>query len=201
MKKIFHIISLSFFLFLFPVLATGHVEGEGVVVGEYKIEFGQVPDNATVGVQQSLLIGVEDAEGFSPIGDIPLWIRISSPDGIIFSSNNFISNTEKLVTVSFLPQTAGEYTVDVELQLQEGGEDAYSASFDFTVAPSDASNNVAAVGSSNNVAAVTNSSSKSDEVVEQSNNLQIATIVLLIIAIVLFIVIIMRTRSVRGPSS
>ena len=116
---------------LTPLHGWAHAEGEGKVAGDYKIEFALIPEEPQQGVQQSVLLTVEDLDSFEPVADVPLWVRVQSPEAVVFSSDGFVSSDERATTFSFALLDTGEYTVDI--RPNAGNDNAEVASFSFVV--------------------------------------------------------------------
>lgn len=112
-----------------PLPIQAHGEGQGKEVDGYYIDFILEPEQPEVGTQQSILIGLEDPETLAPLAGKQLYVRISNEEGIVFSSDGFVSSDQLLTVLSFLPQTAGEYEVDIK---PKGSSE--KATFTFTAA-------------------------------------------------------------------
>lgn len=158
---------------LLPATVFAHAEGDKMPLGEYVVEYSFIPQAASVGVQQSILLGVEDQETSEPVAGVPLWVRLSSPDGIVFSTNNLVSGDAELITLDFLPGTAGDYL----LTMRQSGDTKEELQIRFTVQGEDG------------VALTDNPATNSG-----SPLLQKITIVFLVIAIILFVIATVRSR-------
>ncbi len=173
MKALFSLVIVL--LFAVPVVAFAHSEGEAQLLGEYRIEFSLVPEQPTVGVQQSFLLGIENPDDFSSVGDVPVWFRITGSAGVLFTTDHVVSSETEFITASFLPLQHGEYTVDVKTSQAIDTEDMVSFSFTVT---------------------------GEDEIVQtidvkENSTMSIVTIILLVIAIGLFLFVTVRTRHIN----
>lgn len=100
---------------ILPVATLAHADGEKVETESHFIEYALIPEEGTAEKQQNVQITIEDKETFEPVFDVPLWIRVTSPSGVIFSSDDFVTNSAGPLSVSFYPYEAGDYEVAVEL--------------------------------------------------------------------------------------
>lgn len=108
--------------------ASTHLEGEGKVVGDYKIELSTLPSLLSAGKNSDIVIAVENATTGERISGAEMWIRLSSNGAAFLASPNMVTDRFGVATINYVFQQSGAYTLDISFRNANT-----TASFDMTV--------------------------------------------------------------------
>ena len=120
-------------VFLITVIqpSSAHISAEGKSVGNYKIEFGTLPESPIIGENTIFSVSFENATSGLPILNQSFWLRLSSMDKVLFSSKDLFAGDKGPAFISYNFMEAGDYEAKVEFY---SGDEPLSVDFTFTVA-------------------------------------------------------------------
>jgi len=107
-------------LLILPVMASAHLDaGHDVVVDGHLIDFGYSPEFIEVGEPANFAFNLVDPDTEQPIEFESLWVRISSPERIVFVGSLFPELSGN-VTFNYTFDEASVYVIDAVFRGVDG---------------------------------------------------------------------------------
>jgi len=116
-------IALVFLLLI--SISFAHLEGEGRIVGDYKMELSTLPPVAESGKNSDIILAIENATTGERLAGVPVWIGISMNDTSVFSTSDLVTDKFGVVNINYVFPGGGQYAVDVSLQEAAASFDVY----------------------------------------------------------------------------
>lgn len=114
---------------IIPITAQAHLDGEGIIDGEYKVELGQSSQDIKVGEDTSFSLAMESLLG-ERVSEMNAWIRLSLGDSVVFSSTD-MSTKDGTIDFSFNFLEPGEY--EIKTRVRDASTEDQEANAVFTL--------------------------------------------------------------------